>query len=222
MQELGLTPLMCGARESVEPFSDGAWICIDGVAARNSTIGLYVTQQGGLQVGLSAAPAGAGGEQPKPPALEDAELVAELRCCDEDGTPAWYLVVRSHRLQINGRRPYPLTRLEPGVLLSIDRCFWLVSYVWQPQPCSVPDELADRSCPVCGGRLSAAPAVQCPGPDCGRWTHFERPEDPEGEEYLNCFLAVDPCPDCGHPAPAEPILVPEPHAKLLTPVGDEP
>jgi hypothetical protein len=183
--------------------------------ARIDTLGLFALAKGRLAVVVTK---GAGKRRARRP--KNAELVAELRCRVEEGVSAWYLVPRSHRLQINGHRPYPIARLEPGVLLSIDADFWLVAQVWQPQPRPAPEDLADRRCPVCGAKLSVAPVVQCGGPDCGRWTHYERPDEPDGD-FLNCFLATDTCPDCEQPVLAEAALVPEPHDKLLAPAGDE-
>jgi hypothetical protein len=154
-------------------------------------------------------------------AARGATLLATLKCVSEDRHPAWYLVPRSHRLGINGTvPPLPLVRVEPGALLSVDGEFWLVCSVWQPKPGPAPPEVADRPCPVCGGKLGEAPVVQCPTPLCGRWTHLERPDDPRSEDALNCYLAAD-CPNCHHPATLDPLFVPDPHEKLLPTHTDE-
>jgi hypothetical protein len=151
------------------------------------------------------------------PADGGPELVAGIKCLDEDGTPAWYLAVRGDRLGVNGTTPpLGLVRLEPGSLMSHGRRFWTAAHVWQPEPRGAPEELADQACPVCGLKLSEAPIVQCPGPGCGRRTHLEDPENPDNDDALNCYLATEhQCPDCKHPATLEPIVVPEPHEKLL-------
>jgi len=220
MDNLGLLHLKSGsanANNTDDNDFDRKLTRIAESAAQNDTLGLFALAEGKLAVMVTAKGNGSG-RRPKRP--KNAELVAELKCRVEDGIAAWYLAPRSQRLQVNGHRPYPLARLEPGMLLSIGSDFWLVAKVWQPQPRPAPEELADRCCPVCGAKLSIAPVVQCGGPDCGRWTHYERPDEPDGE-FLNCFLATDTCPDCDQPVMAEATLVPEPHDKLLTTASDE-
>jgi hypothetical protein len=210
MQDLGLLRLNDRSDVQGGRSSDRNLTRIGEKYARDSVLGLYADLQGGLRIvpmddaRMKQASLPNGGD-----------LVAAVKCLEEDGVPAWYFVARSERLRINGCRRSVLTRVEPGALLSIDRHFWLASFIWQPLPEPVPVELADSYCPVCGGKLSEAPVVQCPGPNCGRWVHFERPDQPETQKFLNCFLAADRCPNCGHPATVDPIVVPEPHEKLL-------
>jgi hypothetical protein len=104
-----------------------------------------------------------------------------------------------------------MTSLEPGMLLSAGTHRWLVVLEWIPQPETVPAALADRPCPVCGAALKLAPVCQCV---CQRYAHLEAPDEPNNKNALNCFLR-GPCGLCGRIASLEPVLVPEPHDKLL-------
>lgn len=221
MSGLALLHLKNGSAEAhtakVEEL-DGKLTQIPESAARNNALALLAPAKGGLAVVVTAKAKSFSGRRHRRP--KDSDLVAEVKCRVEDGAVVWYLVPRSRRLQIDGRRPYPLARLEPGALLSIDSDFWFVANVWQPRPRPAPEELANRPCPICGATLSVAPVVRCGGHGCGRWTHYERPHEPDGD-FLNCFLATDTCPDCGQPVLAEETLVPEPHDKLLAPASEE-
>jgi len=64
-----------------------------------------------------------------------------------------------------------------------------------------------------------APVVQCA---CGRWTHLERPEQPQSPDALNCYLAAGTCGDCGRAATLKPQIVPEPPEKLLPAAAGQP
>jgi hypothetical protein len=185
---------------------------IDESAAREAAFALWIAAPGELCAILLAGKSRRG-DRP----AGDAAWVASLKCLDDNGTPAWYAAVRGNRLGINGAAsPLALTRLLPGALLSVDTAFWLVSHVWRPVPGPAPPEVAELVCPVCGDKLSRAPVVQCPGAGCNRWTHLERPEQPEDKEALNCYLFTGgECPDCHSPATLDPIVAPEPHEKLM-------
>ncbi len=168
---------------------------------------LWATRDGRLRVTpLSSAPM----------ADTDETLVATVWYAADAGHPVWYLVSRSSRLAVNGSLPLPLARLEPGCLFSLGRTAWFVSTLWRPVPQSAPPEVADKPCPLCGAPLSAAPVVQCPSPGCGRWMHLERPEDPDSQDTLNCYLTSGQCGDCHRTTSLEPLWVPEPHDKLTT------
>ena len=61
---------------------------------------------------------------------------------------------------------------------------------------------ADRSifCPRCKLEIERGqPAVRCPNPGCGVWTH----QIPTGEKPLPCWLYADTCPSCKHPTSFE-------------------
>lgn len=149
-------------------------------------------------------------------------LAAIIKRVTVEGASNWYAVPASDSVGVNGvARPLPLIRLAPGSLFSVGQRFWWVTGVMKPDPQPAPPEIADTLCPICGCKLSAAPVVQCLGPNCGRWTHLERPDEPGSEEALNCYLMADKCGDCLQPNTLDPVLVPEPPAQLFPPHDDE-
>ena len=75
-----------------------------------------------------------------------------------------------------------------------------------------------KVCPMCGDRLGVAPVVACV---CGRFLHLERPESPEDEAALNCFLVAKVCGNCGQPTTLQPQLVPEPPLSVQPYDNDE-
>jgi len=142
-----------------------------------------------------------------------ARAVALLRATGSGADSVWHLIARDGDLAVNGLcPPLPLMRLDPGAILSLGRCCWLVATIWEPKPVAAPAELADKPCPVCGGPLKLAPVVQCV---CGRWTHLERPDEPRSPDALNCYLVSGACGGCGRAATLEPQISPEPPQKLL-------
>ena len=203
-----------------QPAAAEELVRIDEEVAAETAFGLWHDRAGSLR---TAALSGGGEAASISEAGKPSPPLAALRCIEEDGTSAWYAAVYSERLGINGTTPpLPLARLEPGALLSIDGHFWLVTSVWQPHPQPAPAEVAASRCPVCGGKLSEAPVVQCPDPNCGRWTHLERPDQPDSGKFLNCYLAAPECPECHHATTIDPALVPEPHEKVLPAAHDAP
>lgn len=138
-------------------------------------------------------------------------VVAELRSLDSSAGAAWWLTPRTPSLAVNGVPPLSLAALDPGDLLSIDSHWWWVSSLWRTEPGPAPPAVADRPCPVCGGPLKAAPVCQCP---CGRFFHLESPENTADEQALNCYLA-GPCGLCGRQPSLDPVLCPEPPARLI-------
>jgi hypothetical protein len=160
---------------------------------------------------LVAAPQG-----PDGPAGSRIALLAVRR---EAGETVWYLAAGCGELGVNGiSPPLPVMRLEPGALLSVGDRFWMVSVLWQPAAVDAPDELRDKSCPVCGGELQVAPVVQCV---CGRWMHLERPEEPSDPNALNCYLVSDTCGNCGRPTSLSPQVLPEISERLLPPTDED-
>jgi hypothetical protein len=123
----------------------------------------------------------------------------------------WWLVPSCDGLTINGVVPLPLSALEAGDLLAVGSDWWLVVSQWTAEPAPAPAELADKPCPVCGGTLRLAPVCRC---RCGRYYHLEAPQNPDDGQALNCYLA-GPCGLCSRPPSLEPMLSPEPPAKLL-------
>lgn len=151
------------------------------------------------------------------------ELLATLHYRSESGQSAWYLVTGMHKghcLAVNGiTPPLRLMRLEPGTLLSVRDNIWMVATVWTPEPVEVPEELRDKSCPVCGGELHFARVVQC---SCGRWTHLERPDAPRDDgNVLNCYLQSDTCSSCDRPTTLEPQVMPDVPETLLPPTEED-
>ena len=140
------------------------------------------------------------------------ELLAELAARPTAAGPAWWLAPRCEALTINGAVPLPLAALEGGDLLAAGSHWWLVATEWAPEPMAAPADLADKPCPVCGGALKLAPVCRCP---CGRYYHLESPQTADGGQALNCDLA-GPCGLCGRRPSLEPVLFPEPPAKLLS------
>ena len=209
MQSLAFFPLTNAARAAV-----GATPPTAAAGEGRRTFAVIMRGAGLDLVPLDEGAQAAAGQQ------GDGEVVAVLWATGSGATAAWYLLPRSERLAINGLcPPLPLARLEPGGLLGVGRECWMVAAVWQPQPMPAPPELAAKKCPVCGGPLSLAPVVQCG--ECGRWTHLERPDEPNSTEALNCFLAGGMCGECKRPASLAPQITPEPPEKLLS-VADEP
>jgi hypothetical protein len=154
-----------------------------------------------------------GDDLPDDSSDSDNNLVAMLRAAGAGDARVWYLIPRNDALGVNGiAPPLGLVQLDPGAVLSLGTRSWLVVSVQQSQPAPAPAELADRDCPVCGGKLSITPVVQC---GCGRWTHLERPDEPDSRDALNCYLASAACPDCGRAATLQPQITPEPPEKLV-------
>jgi len=153
---------------------------------------------------------------------DESAALAKLHYRSESGQSAWYLVPESqkrHRLAVNGiTPPLLMMRLEPGTLLSAGENIWMTATVWTPEPVDVPEELRDKSCPVCGGELHLAQAVQC---TCGRWMHLERPEQPDDPNALNCYLMSDTCSNCKQPTTLEPQVMPDVPDKLLPPTDED-
>lgn len=188
---------------------------IDETNASRTAFGLWMQSSGVLRAG----PLDSIDENSSGP-VDGEELLAAIKCCEEDGTPVWHCVPRSSRLGIDGTTPLSLARVEPGTLLSVDRDFWLLTRLWRPEAKPAPEEIAQLACPVCGDPLSAAPVVECPTPGCGRYTHLERPEEPDSADALNCFLVAEACGGCGQATTLKPVLLPEVDQKLL-PVDDD-
>jgi len=126
---------------------------------------------------------------------------------------SWFLIPRWCLLTVNGVRPLGLAALDAGAILACGHWRWLVTSQWAPSPRPVPEALAKRECPVCGGELGLAPIVRC---QCGRYYHLENPRDRDNPALLNCYLS-GPCGLCGAEPSLESKLFPEPDEKLLSP-----
>lgn len=201
MQQLTLFYLLCGGFRQLESatVAKATAATVHGKACE-----LWLTRDGLLQ---TAAP----GSSFCSDAL--AKMAAVLWSVDEGGHQAWYLTPRNGRVAINGSPPLPLARLEPGDLLAVDQTLAFASTSWAPVAQAAPADIADKPCPLCGEPLSVASVVQCP--DCGLWTHLERPEEPDSTEALNCHLLGGQCSQCHRTASLERILIPEPPEKLM-------
>jgi len=140
-------------------------------------------------------------------------LLATLSCRQNTADDAtWWLINHSQQLTVNGIRPLSLCALEPGDLIAVKQEYWMVTVLWTPEPEPVPEKLADRDCPVCGGKLKLAPVIPCA---CGRYYHLENPQEPDNTELLNCYLTSGACGMCHREPTLEQQLIPEPHEKML-------
>ena len=122
------------------------------------------------------------------------ELAGLLHWVRHDGEGAWYLLRCSQSLALDDMAPpLSLAHFDPGSVLSIGAFSWLIARVWTAEQTVVPEQFADKACPVCSGALSAAPVVRC---RCGRMTHLEHGDEPDDPQALNCFLQAGTC-ECG-------------------------
>ncbi len=126
-----------------------------------------------------------------------------------------FLLRTADGVQVNGRRPLAVGRIQPGDLLAAEGHTWMVTLLWRPEPMEVPAELADKCCPVCGGQLALAPVVRHL---CGRFYHFERPDRPAETDALNCYLAAGTCGGCESPLGLEPQMMPAHAASMIVDV----
>ena len=187
---------------------------IDERTPQDATLGLWQRRDGSIfaddfqDAGLDAVKLRA-----------DRTLLAQLRCVDEDDTRSWYLVPHTRKLALNSQvQLLPIVRLEAGTLLSIGQQYWLITTLWTPKQSDAPAQLAHKPCAVCGAALELSPVVQC---SCGRWSHLERPEDPDDDEALNCYLISGHCGGCGREASLEAQTFPRLPAWLIDRRNDE-
>jgi hypothetical protein len=144
---------------------------------------------------------------------QGSEVIARLACEAPPlpADPQWWIAPRSQNLAINGLRPLPLAAIEPGDILSHGSFRWLVTNIWKPVPFTAPESIAERDCPICGGKLGLAPIIRCP---CGRFYHLERPDDLSDSQALNCYFP-GPCGVCHRTPGLDPDLLPGAEEKLL-------
>jgi hypothetical protein len=189
------------AAEHAEPIFLSAERCL------GASLDAWLATSGQLEV----TPAG------EVPPGDENRLLFTLRCVDSlpPGQAAqreWLLLRRDRAVQVNGIAVLPVTILEPGSLISAGKKRWLVASIWTPTPRPAPGAVKDVDCPVCGAPLSVAPVVQCP---CGRYMHFERPDQPEDAQALNCYVLAGSCGICGRTSSLTPSLLPAPDETLV-------
>ena len=175
---------------------------IDAAASNVSTFMLSLD----LEAHLHATPA------PLPPHSYTNREERPLALLHAGPRGAWSIVPLGDELAINAQPPFPVQRLDLGMLMTVGTLAWMVCGLVQPRPVAAPKEVADKPCPVCGAPLALVTVVQCP--NCLRWTHLERPDDPQAKDALNCYVTASTC-SCGRAATLEPQVIPEPPAKLL-------
>ena len=122
----------------------------------------------------------------------------------QDGCELFLVGAESH-VQVNGRRPFGLTTIQPGDLLAVEGESWLVVQLWRPEPVEAPADFADKPCPLCGGPLALAPVVRH---TCGSFYHFQRPDRPDDVDALNCYAAAGACSSCAAPLQLDPVVIP--------------